>query len=291
MRTFRLHSLTAGIALGLCLLISTPVDAQSHRRGSNNTVQNRDNKSNNRKSQADNNSGRRPGVSSTGNRNNKDNNPGKKKEQPGNNNSRPENKPSNGNSNVRPQPKPQPRPGNHNNHYDNRPKWNGHIAPPARPYRPKYRPMPHIAPPPYWRPHHNAPIINGVLGLTFGTLYHATLDYLYSHDYIVDGYTNNILYLRDVAQFNYHWQDVMLNYNNGRLANAQFVYSSSYYDTGRYNNVYRILCNTYGTPISTRTFDNGAHECIWYGGNSKGMVSLEFYRHNGRYYTTLSFGS
>ena len=223
MRTFRLHSLTAGIALGLCLLISTPVDAQSHRRGSNNTVQNRDNKSNNRKSQADNNSGRRPGVSSTGNRNNKDNNPGKKKEQPGNNNSRPENKPSNGNSNVRPQPKPQPkpqpRPGNHNNHYDNRPKWNGHIAPPARPYRPKYRPMPHIAPPPYWRPHHNAPIINGVLGLTFGTLYHATLDYLYSHDYIVDGYTNNILYLRDVAQFNYHWQDVMLNYNNGRLAN------------------------------------------------------------------------
>lgn len=301
MKHFRIQSFTTGIALALCLLISVPVEAQTHRRrGSVQTEQSRSNRSGNRNSQSNNRSGRRPGINISGNNHNNNNraninrknNSGSKKEQPGYNSRPNNNKPSTGGNYTRPnnsRPKPQPR--NHGNHHVHKPKWNGHMTPPARPGRPKYRPMPRIAPPPYWRPHYNAPIINGILGLTFGTLYDATLDYLYNSNYIIDGYTGNAVYLRNVMQLDYLWQDVMLNYRRGKLADAQFVYSTAFYDTGRYNNVYRTLCATYGSPISMRTLGGGGYECAWYGGDSQGLVSLEFYRNGGRYYTTLSFGS
>ena len=301
MRQFRLTSLTACIALALCLTTAIPADAQSHRRGTVQTSQNRDNSSSN---------GRRPNANnSSRNRvNNRNTNNDNKKKQPVHN-TRPNSKPAKEN-NVRPgndRPKGNARPGNdrshfdgrhhqprpvhHGNHHVHKPKWNSDVAPPVRPHRPHFRPMPRIAPPPYWRPYHNAPIIRGILGLTFGTLYHATLDYLYDHHYDIDGYTDDIVYLRNVTNLNYRWQDVMLSYHSGRLASAQFVHSSRYHDTGRYNGVYRTLCNTYGPPISTRTLSGGGYECVWYGGNSQGMVSLEFYRHAARYYTTLTFGS
>lgn len=284
MRNLRINTLTSSIALALCLLISIPVEAQSRRSGSIKTEQNRNNNSGSKKNNTNNNNGRRPNIN-TGNHNNKVNNPSKpdNKKQPGYNSRPPKptnSKPANNKPNGHVQHKPPVKP-----HYHQ------HVAPPARPHRPHYRPMPRITPPPYWRPHHNAPRINGVLGLTFGTLYNITLDYLYSYNFDVDGFTNNIVYLRNVPQMNYRWQDVMLNYSAGRLHSVQFVNSTGYYDTGRYNNVYQQLCRLYGAPISSRSSTYNQHECVWYGGHSQGMVSLEYYNYNGRYYTTLTFGS
>lgn len=323
MRNLSISSISTGITLALCLLVSVPADAQPQRRGSSRTEQKATDSNRN-------NNGRRPGTSSNRNNNssvsnNKGNNKNDNKKQPAvNNQNRPGNnqsqanrpntgnnmrpgndnkKPDNGGNKLRPgngrpnngnhmgqRPHATPRPGQ--GHVGaQRPKWNGYMAPPARPHRPHYRPMPRVTPPPYWRPHRNVPIISGILGLTFGTLYNATLDYLYSQSYNVDGYTDDIVYLRDVPQYNYNWQDVMLSYSAGRLASAQFVYSNAFYDTGRYNGVYQTLCGTYGSPISMRTLTGGGYECAWYGGNNQGMITLEYYRDGGRYYTTLSIGS
>ena len=294
MRTLSLNTLTSSIALSLCLLVAMPTMAQNHRSGSVKTEQNRNNVGN-RKPNNNNSNGRRPNINS-GNRNDKVNNNNKpdNKKQPGYNHT--PNKP--GNNKVPNKPsnnKPgsiKPNAPAHHTKPQARPPHQGHVTPPpARPHRPNYRPMPRVTPPPYWRPHHNAPRINGILGLTFGTLYNITLDFLYSNNYDINGYTDNIVYLKNVSQFNYNWQDVMLNYTTGRLASAQFVNSTGYYDTGRYNNVYQQLCRLYGSPISSRSLVNGGHECVWYGGESQGIVSLEYYRDRGRYFTTLSFGS
>lgn len=274
MRTFNLHNITTGLTLALCMLISVPSMAEPQRRDGGRRTEQRNNSSSRPSSNNRNNNNTRP---NNGKANNKPNG-NDKKQRPGyNNGQRPgQHKPSATRPNQG-QHKPQP------------PK---HVAtPPARPHRPNYRPMPQVKPPHNWRPYSGAPVIRGILGLTFGTLYNTTLNYLYSQNYVVDGYTDNIVYLRNVMQYNYNWDDVILNYNYGRLASAQFVDSGSYYDTSRYNNVYRTLISTYGSPISIRTTDGGGYESIWYGGDSKGMVTLEYYHHAGRYYTTLSFGT
>lgn len=299
MRNLNLTGIITGTAIALSILISLPIEAQTNRRSATRTEQRNESRANSRSNQ-----GRRPSSNNQSNinRNNNKKQPNINKkpnnQRPNDNHGRPSDKkhnqgyqkPNKGNywGNHKQQPHPQP---HHSHHYNHHPKWNAYMAPPARPYRPKYRPIPHIAPPPHWRPNHNAPIINGILGLTFGTIYNATLDYLYSQNFTIDGYTDDIIYLRNVPQYNYNWDDVMLNYVSGRLANAQFVYSSRHYDTNRYNSVYLTLRNTYGSPISMRTITGGGYECMWYGGNSQGMVTLEFYPESGRYYTTLSFGS
>lgn len=304
MRNFNLTGIITGTAIALSVFISLPIDAQTNRRGATHTEQRNESRTNSRSNQ-----GRRPSVRNhnpnhiENNHNNINRNKSKKQQtinnKHNNNNGRPNDKgnklghqkPDNGNhfGQHKPKPQPQHKP-HHSHHYGHLHNWKGYKAPPARPYRPKYRHITRIAPPPHWRPYHNAPIISGVLGLTFGTLYHATLDYLYTQNFIIDGYTDNIVYLRNVPQYNYNWDDVMLNYVSGRLTNAQFVYSNRHYDTNRYNSVYLTLRNTYGSPISMRTLVGGGYECIWYGGNSEGMVTLEYYNDGGRYYTTLSFG-
>ena len=49
------------------------------------------------------------------------------------------------------------------------------------------------------------------------------------------------------------------------------------------------LSMTYGSPVSASW--NGAHrETIWYGGDARGYVSLEYDYSGGRYYTILSYG-
>lgn len=262
MRTFNLHNITTGLTLALCMLISVPSMAEPQRRDGGRRTEQRNNSSSRPSSNNRNNNNTRP---NNGKANNKPNG-NDKKQRPGYNNGQ--------------------RPGQH------KPQPPTHVAtPPARPHRPNYRPMPQVKPPHNWRPYSGAPVIRGILGLTFGTLYNTTLNYLYSQNYIVDSYTDNIVYLRNVMQYNYNWDDVILNYNYGRLASAQFVDSGSYYDTSRYNNVYRTLISTYGSPISIRTTEEGGYESIWYGGDSKGMVTLEYYYHAGRYYTALSFGT
>lgn len=315
MRNFNLRTITTSVTLALCVLISCPTETFAQGRGRSRTEQNSNNRGNSRNNN-NGNSGRRPNIGSNNSaNNNKQNNNRPDNRKPDNNNKNNSHNDRNYNShnnNNHKQPgmsKPntpnKPPQGNRNNdrhgytrpgmparpNVGHKPQWNGYMAPPARPHRPNYRPMPRFTPPPYWRPHHNAPVIRGILGLTFGTLYNATLDYLYSQNYAIDGYTGDAVYLRNVPQLNYHWEDAILNYTSGRLANAQFIYSTTFYDTGRYNNVYRTLCNSYGSPFSMRTLSGGGYECAWYGGDSQGIVSLEYYRDGGRYYTTLSFGN
>lgn len=62
-------------------------------------------------------------------------------------------------------------------------------------------------PPRGWRPAGRIPVIRGILGLTFGSAINISLDYLLSSGYNVDGYTNDIVYLRNVSAMNYVWTD------------------------------------------------------------------------------------
>jgi len=179
-----------------------------------------------------------------------------------------------------------------NHHYRDQFRWNySHhswsrpLPPPARAHRPApilwHRPVI----PAGWRPYASAPIIDRILGLMFGTLYEASLDHLYYNGYFIDGYTDGIIYLRDVSMMDLYWPDVMLNYEYNKLVNAQFVYHSSYYDRARFDRVYRSLCRVYGSPV----FQDGM-TISWYGGNNTGWVTLTMNESYGDYYTTMSIG-
>ena len=169
--------------------------------------------------------------------------------------------------------------------------WSRPLPPPSRAYRPLplryYRPVVPV----HYRPLVGAPIIDRILGITFGTYMDVSLSHLYYNGYDIDGYDNGIVYLRNVGMLNLTWHDVMLNYDDyGRLVNAQFVYSQSYRDYSRYDRVYRDLCAVYGSPIAVNdnAFESAA---TWFGGNSTGYVTLSFGYQAGRYYTTLSVGN
>lgn len=163
--------------------------------------------------------------------------------------------------------------------------WSRPLPPPARPYRPAplryYRPVVPV----HYRPYRGAPVIDRILGIMFGTLFDASLDYLYSSGYYIDGYADNVVYLRDVRMLNLYWPDVMLSYDGGRLANAQFVYMSNYNDRSRYNRIYHDLSAVYGPPISVE-----AGMSTWFGGNTTGYVTLSLGSNYNRFYTTLSIG-
>lgn len=177
----------------------------------------------------------------------------------------------------------------HDRFYDHyRYGWNRPIMPPVRPYRHTiwyYRPTI-----PYgFRPYRNAPIVDGILGLFFGTLYDASLDYLYYNGFAIDGYYDNIVYLRDVPLFDYEWPDVMLRYDDyNQLNYAQFAIVTGYNDRARYNRLYRRLCASYGNPVS---YVRGAYpQVTWVGGDGRGYITLSLNHDAGRYYTALSFG-
>ena len=169
----------------------------------------------------------------------------------------------------------------------NRWSWRAPIAPPHRPWRPRlvwyYRPTLPIG----FRIYASAPVITGVLGLEFGTFLDASLNYLYYNGYNIDGYQDNVVYLRDVNMMGYSWPDVMLQYDsNGGMCYAEFATSSVYQDNYRFNALYRNLCSTYGTPINS-----GSGYYSWYGGNGTGYVNLNFAYEDGRYFTVLTFGN
>ena len=175
-------------------------------------------------------------------------------------------------------------------HGTHRPNWSTPVPPPHRNYRPVCRPIPRPVPPHGYHPCHTAPVIHTILGITFGTLYNASLDYLYSKGYEIDGYADNTVYLRNVPEMGYTWPDATIYYDSyGRLASSQFIYSTSFSALGRYDRLYHTLSMTYGSPVSASW--NGAHrETIWYGGDARGYVSLEYDYSGGRYYTILSYG-
>ena len=306
MRNFNLHSISTGIALAVCFLISYPVDAHAQRRPSSTRTEqsrneNRQQINNGRRTNSNRNSQQAKVNNSNNNRkqkeitNNRPNNDRPKENARPSNNIRP-------NNNARPN---NTRPGNNANHKPAPPHSVSHHKPapphsvshhkpaprPHHNHAVHHRPIPRVAPPAHWHPHHKVPVIRGILGLTFGTYYNATLDYLRQHNYAIYRYANNVIYLNNVMQYNLYWDDVVLNYTTNRFASAQFIFSTSHYSTDRYNNVYLTLCNTYGSPISMRTLNGGGYECVWYGSDRHGMVSLEYYPQNGRFYTALSFGT
>ena len=164
------------------------------------------------------------------------------------------------------------------------------IAPPHRPFRPVIaRPVYRPVPPPAWRPRPGIPVIRGILGLTFGAAFNVSLDYLYNQGYTVDGYGNNIVYLRNVPMLNYVWTDGALYYGNNGLDASSFYYSTPGYDLSRYNSVYSSLVNTYGMPVSVNNAA-GSMSATWFGGNN-GYVTLSFGSGQaGRFLTTLTFG-
>ncbi|WP_303027210.1 hypothetical protein [Duncaniella muris] len=226
------------------------------------------------------------------------------------NSSRPSNRrpniiPAKDNTNHRPDNNGRPNVGNGNNNHH--PENNGHrpgighhpaprpphVAPPHRPYRPvmarpHHRPMP----PRGWRPAGRIPVIRGILGLTFGSAINISLDYLLSSGYNVDGYTNDIVYLRNVSAMNYVWTDGALYYGTHGLDASSFYYSTPRYDLARYNNVYNSLVATYGMPVSVSNTP-GSIGATWFGGNN-GYITLSFGSNtmNGRlrYLTTLTYG-
>jgi hypothetical protein len=179
-----------------------------------------------------------------------------------------------------------------NHHYRNEFSWNfSHhnwsrpLPPPARAHRPAPLIWSRPVIPVGWHPYAGAPVIDRILGLMFGTLYYDSLDFLYNSGYYIDGYANGIIYLRDVPLLNLYWSDVMLNYELDRLANAQFIYHSSYYDRTRFDRVYNSLCRIYGSPV----FNDGM-TISWYGGGNTGWVTLTMNDSYGDYYTTISIG-
>ena len=238
-----------------------------------------------------------------GDRPNVGNRPGSNRPNPGvrpgnGNNHRPDHgdRPNVGNRPGNSRPNPGVRPGgSHRPNHGLRP--GGHpaprppmIRPPHRPHRPvmvrpHYRPVP----PPAWRPHRGVPVIRGILGLSFGVAIGTSLDYLYNSGYSVDGYANDIVYLRNVPALNYVWTDAALYYGSRGLDASSFYYSTSVYDMSRYNSVYSDLVSTYGVPVSVNNA-GGMLTSTWFGGN-RGYITLSFGSGSaGRFLTTLTLG-
>lgn len=164
--------------------------------------------------------------------------------------------------------------------------WRTPMAPPIRHRRPAtvwyYRPVV-----PSYYSYYSLPVIAGVMGLEFGVRFAESLNYLYYNDYDIDGYEDNVVYLRDVTLMDYTWEDAMLQYDNDRLVYAQYSSYSDYDDYSRFESLYGTLCEEYGEPID----ENEGMYC-WYGGDGVGFVNLGYYAgDNGGYYTTLAFGS
>lgn len=269
-------------------------NGNKHNNGNNNNYRPGSGHGNN------NNNGHRPGIGN-GNNNRPGHDNGHRPGMGNGNNNRP-----GGDHGFRPGNDHGNRPGMGNGHRpDHRPGagWghapgHGHnrppmMRPPHRPHHPvMHRPHWRPAPPPHWRPRRGLPVIGGILGLTFGTAINVSLDYLFGNGYVVDGYGNDVVYLRNVNALNYMWDDAALYYGAGGLDASSFYYSTPVYNLSRYNQLYANLCNIYGPPV---VIDNnvGAMGATWFGGN-KGYISLSFGANSLdtglRYLTTLTFG-
>ena len=286
-----LRNLLVASTIAVGMILTPYAEAQVSRPApTRSSATSRNDRNNNKNNNKTNNRPSRPGNNGNHNGNHK---PGK----PGNNGNHNGNhkpgKPGNHNNGgvshwpgYRPPSGPAPvvRPGTH------RPNWSTPVPPPHRNYRPVCRPIPRPVPPHGYHPCHTAPVIHTILGITFGTLYNVSLDYLYNKGYEIDGYADNTVYLRNVPEMGYTWPDATNYYDSyGRLASSQFIYSTSFSALGRYDRLYHTLSMTYGSPVSASW--NGAHrETIWYGGDARGYVSLEYDYSGGRYYTILSYG-
>ena len=99
--------------------------------------------------------------------------------------------------------RPNNRPGAHRpSHIGNRPTHIPHFAGWHRP-----------APPRHWRPARNWRPFRSILGITLGTGFNISLNFLNNNGYNVNYYGDNTIYLRDVSMLNMLWPDAVLYYN------------------------------------------------------------------------------
>ena len=194
-----------------------------------------------------------------------------------------------------------PPPGHHPHHDYKRHDYHpprpggGHWGPPTHHYCYHWsRPLP--PPPPVTvHCHPGVPVIDMLFGVPFGMFIDYSINSLVQMGYNVLGYVNNAIYMNNVSQFGYIWDDVQLYYNDGLFSSASMQYWSSSSSRTRFNSVYNQLCSLYGSPVSNNSY-NGITSYTWWGGNQTGYVTLEF--GYGRsddgyagYFTTVFYGS
>ena len=170
--------------------------------------------------------------------------------------------------------------------------WSHPCRPTYRPWRPTPWVVHRPVVPAGWVWYSSAPRIYRVLGIQFGTVFSVSINHLFTYGYNIDGYYDNVIYLRDVPMLNYSWPNVMLNYApGGGLASAMFSNSFAFRDLAMYNRLYNTLCGTYGSPVDARTTPYEG-TVSWWGGEGQGYVTLTYYTdQNGRFYTNLTIGN
>ena len=170
--------------------------------------------------------------------------------------------------------------------------WSHPCRPPYRPWRPTPWVVHRPVVPAGWVWYSSAPRIYRVLGIQFGTVFSVSINHLFTYGYNIDGYYDNVIYLRDVPMLNNSWPNVMLNYApGGGLASAMFSNSFAFRDLAMYNRLYNTLCGTYGSPVDARTTPYEG-TVSWWGGEGQGYVTLTYYTdQNGRFYTNLTIGN
>lgn len=168
------------------------------------------------------------------------------------------------------------------------------INPPVRQNRPKTL----AAPKPIKRPSNytansNVATLSNVLGLAFYSSISTSLNYFYNNNYYIDGYNDNAVYLRNVSELGYEWDDVQVNYTSSSMTSVQFIASTSTANESRFNAVYNKLCNKYGDPVSLN-YSSSEASAAWYGRGYNNYVTLDYYKdysNDGqfRYYTVLTY--
>ena len=132
-------------------------------------------------------------------------------------------------------------------------------------------------------------MIGGILGLNFGSTLNVSLNFLNGNGYTVNGYANDVVYLRNVPVLNYIWTDGALYYGTSGLDASSFYYTTAVRDVTRYNSCYNVLVNTYGAPVSV-VREGGGVVSTWFGGNN-GYITLSFGSgQGGSFLTTLTYG-
>ena len=146
----------------------------------------------------------------------------------------------------------------------------------------------------YYRPPANpdlstgskSPTVKGVLGLRWGIAMDDALRNLSASGYDIKGVAKDVVYMSKVGFLKYTWSDAALKFDDNKDLNyAQFSMASELYDTSGYDNLYGILCSTFGQPVSS-----GGKTFSWYTGDGQGFINLRMTTRNGHNYTEIAFG-
>ncbi|MDE6038380.1 MAG: hypothetical protein K2F75_00155 [Paramuribaculum sp.] len=167
------------------------------------------------------------------------------------------------------------------------------MAPPVRPTRPVITVWNRPQPPRSWRPTYTFNVVPGILGLSFGVNLSSALDYFYNSGYTVDGYGTQEVYLRNVGELGYTWDDATLYFDGGGLVRSQYFDSSVGYNNSRYNALFNKLTAQFGRPVNYSN-SSGNLTATWFGYNGD-YVTLQYTLMNSgsgyRYFTILTYGN